>query len=189
MSEDIQSLLEKINREGVEKAEAAAAAIVNEAKAKADALAKKAQEDAARAKADAEKSQAAYVARAKESLAQAARDTVIAVEASVKALLEKLLLDSVAAALADGRTAPALAAEAIAGLSGPGEIVCGPELAKALAQRLASGGAFTVSADEGIGPGFKVRLDGGRVETDFTAAAIAAELAKRLRPDLAALLK
>jgi len=34
-----------------------------------------------------------------------------------------------------------------------------------------------------------VKLDGGRVEHAFTAAAITDELAKRLRPDLAKLLK
>ena len=38
MSEDLQSLLEKINRDGVEKAKAEAARIIAEAKAKADAL-------------------------------------------------------------------------------------------------------------------------------------------------------
>ena len=49
-------------------------------------------------------------------------------------------------------------------------------------------GGFTVVVDESLGAGFSVKLDGGRVEHAFTAEVIAAELAKRLRPDLAKLL-
>jgi len=39
-----------------------------------------------------------------------------------------------------------------------------------------------------MGTGFTVKTDGGRVEHAFTGDVISAELAKRLRPDLAALL-
>ena len=56
MSEDLQSLLEKINRDGVEKAQAESDRIIAEAKAKAAAIVKEANEAAAAAKADAEKS-------------------------------------------------------------------------------------------------------------------------------------
>jgi F0F1-type ATP synthase membrane subunit b/b' len=42
MSEDLQSLLEKINRDGVEKAEAEATRIIEDAKAKAAAILKEA---------------------------------------------------------------------------------------------------------------------------------------------------
>ena len=187
--EDLQGLLEKINREGVEKAEATAAKIVAEANAKADAAVKAARAEADKARADAEKAAAEYEERAKETLRQAARDTVIMVESSVKALLEKVLLKETEKALADGKTAAELVASAIGGLSGPGEIVCGPALARALAANLASTGSFTVVTDESSGAGFSVRVDGGRVESAFTADVVAGELAKRLRPDLAALLK
>ena len=53
--EDLQSLLEKINRDGVEKAEAEAKKIVDAAKAKSDALLKDARAQAEQAKKDAEK--------------------------------------------------------------------------------------------------------------------------------------
>ena len=49
--------------------------------------------------------------------------------------------------------------------------------------------SFTVVTDAALDAGFSVKLDGGRVEHAFTADVIAGELAKRLRPDLAALLK
>ena len=103
--------------------------------------------------------------------------------------LEKLLAKDVDAALADDATAAGLAAEAIRELAGPGEISAGPRLADALKAQLASKGDFTVVMDKDAGTGFRVRLDGGRVEHDFTGEAVARELAKRLRPDLARLLR
>jgi len=187
--EDLQNLLEKINREGVEKADAEAKRIIDAAQAKAAALLKKAQEDAAHAKADADKEAAAYAARAKESVGQAARDVVLGVKDAITALLEKILVKDVDKALADEKTVLDLVSTAVKGLAGPGEISCGPTLAKALSARLASGGSFTVVTNEAQGTGFTVKLDGGRIEHAFTGEVIAAELAKRLRPDLAELLK
>ena len=61
--EDLQSLLEKINRDGVEKADAEAKRIVDAAKARADAIVKEAREAAAKEKAAAEKA-AAEIGRA-----------------------------------------------------------------------------------------------------------------------------
>jgi len=187
--EDLQSLLEKINREGVEKADAEAKRIIDDARAKADALLKKAHEEAEREKADADRESAAYAARARESVGQAARDVVLGVKDAVATLLEKILVREVDKTLSDDKSVFDLVTTAIRDLTGPGEISCGPALAKALASRLASVGSFSVVTNEAQGTGFTVRLDGGRIEHAFTDEVIAAELAKRLRPDLAALLK
>ena len=187
--EDLQGLLEKINREGVEKAEAEARKILEDARAKADAMVKDALAKADQAKADAEKSAAAYADRAAETIRQSARDVVIGVKDSVTALLESLLAKDVDTALADEKTAAQIVTEAIKGMTGPGEIRCGAKLASALKAQLANLKSFTIADDETLGAGFTVKLDGGRVEHAFTGEVIAAELAKRLRPDLAKLLK
>ena len=187
--EDLQSLLEKINREGVEKAEAEAKKIVEAAEAKAAAIVQAAEESAAKAKAEAEQAAADYAARAAETVRQAARDTVLGVKDAVTALLEKLLVKDVEAALAEPAAASALVADAIRQLTGQGEIVCGAKLAATLAAQLAAKGDFKVVTDETLGGGFSVKLDGGRVEHAFTVEAIAGELAKRLRADLAKLVK
>ena len=189
MSEDLQGLLEKINRDKKKKARAQGDEIVAAAKAKAADIVKAANEEAAKAKADAEQAAKDYAARAAETVKQAARDTVISVKDAVTALLEKLLAKEVAAALADGKTASALVAEAVKGFASTGEVAAGDKLAKVLAAELAAKKNFTVVTDDTIGAGFTVKLDGGRVEHSFTADVIAGELAKRLRPDLAALLK
>ena len=183
--EDLQGLLEKINREGVEKADAEAKKIIDDARAKADALIKDALAQAAQSKADAEKASAAYAERAAETIRQAARDIIIGVKDSVTALLECLLAKDVDKALGD--SAAQIATDAIKDLTGSGEITCGPKLAAALKAQLAANGNIKVVTDEALGAGFTVKIDGGRVEHDFTAETISTELAKRLRPDLAKL--
>ena len=185
--EDLQSLLEKINREGVEKADAEAKKIIGDAQAKADALVKDAIAKTAQAKAEAEKDAKAYADRAAETIRQSARDITIGVKDAITALLENLLAKDVDRALADEKTAVSIVAEAIKDLTGPGEIRCGEKLAKTLNSQLSTLNSFTITTDDTLGAGFTVRTDGGRVEHDFTSETISAELARRLRPDLAKL--
>ena len=111
--EDLQSILEKINREGVEKADAEAARIVAEAKEKAAAIVREANEAAAKAKADAEKEAKASAERGEATLRQSARDIVISVEGAVTDLLTNILARNVDAALSDAATATAVAASAM----------------------------------------------------------------------------
>ncbi len=192
MAEELQQLLEKIQRDGVDKANAEAAAIVAKAKAEADAIVKKAQEDAAAAEAKGKADAEAYAARAKETISQAARDAVLKVKDDVTKLLTKLIAEDVTAALAT--EAVPLAADAVKELvtgSATAEIAAAPKLVDALRAQLAAQaqGGVKVVSDETTGAGFTVRLDNGRVEHDFTDAAIADALAQRLRADLAAFLK
>jgi vacuolar-type H+-ATPase subunit E/Vma4 len=159
------------------------------AREKAAGIVRDAQTAAAAEKAAAEKAAADYAARAAETIRQSARDTLLKVESSVTAMLAKLLLEDVSAALADPATLGALVSEAVKGVAGPAEVALPPTLAKELQAQLAAKGEWTVVTDETLGTGFSVREQGGRIEHAFTAEAIADEIAKRLRPDLAALLK
>ena len=90
-----------------------------------------------------------------------------------------------------GADAPAaLAGDAIKALaagSADVQVAANAQLADALRAQLAADAAAGVKVvtDESAGAGVSVRLDGGRVEHDFSEKAIAAALAKRLRPDLA----
>ena len=188
MAEELQSLIEKINRDGVERANAEAERIVSEAKAKAATIVDDAKAKADQYAKDAEKKAAESAERASETIRQASRDAVISVENAVSRLLERLLKSNVDAALADPATAASVAAEAVRELVGPGEISSGGKVTDAIRSQLAAKGSFKVVLDETLGSGFMVRLEGGRVEHDFTGATIAEELAKRLRPDLAKLM-
>ena len=177
MAEELQQLLEKIQRDGVDKANAEAKAIVDKANADAKAIVEKAQADAD-----------AFAERAKTTVGNAARDTVIEVKNGVEKLFADLLAKDVRSALS--ASAVNLAGEAIKALatgSTDVQVAANAQLADALRAQLAANaaGGVKVVTDESVGAGFSVRLDGGRVEHDFSEKAIAAALAKRLRPDLA----
>lgn len=191
MSEDVnlQSLLEKINRDGVDNARVEASKIVDAAKKEAAEIVKAAKADAEKAKADAEKAAADYESRAKETLKQASRDTVLKIEAAITTELKHLLTATVDAALAKPEVLSDLAVSAVKSIVEGGEVVCSSQLAQALAAKLVDRPEFKVTTDETTGAGFKVRVEKGRVEHTFTGDAIADELSRRLRPDLAALLK
>ena len=189
MAEELQSLIEKINRDGVEKAAAEAAKIVSAAKDEAAAIVKSAKDEAAKFAADAKADAEASAERAKETLRQAARDAVISVEGAVTRLLEKVLAADVDAALSNPETAAGIAAEAVKDIVATGEISASSKIADSLRARLAAKTNLTVTIDETIGTGFTVKLDGGRVEHYFTGTTVAGELAKRLRPDLAAIMR
>ena len=189
MSEELQSLTEKINRDGVEKANAEAERIVAEAREQAAMIVKTAKDEAAKSAKAAKDESELSAERAKETLRQAARDAIISVEGAVTRLLEKILAANVDDALSNPATAADIAGDAVKTLVGTGEIIAGPKIAAALKAELTSKQNFTVVMDETLGSGFKVKMEGGRVEHDFTGATVAAELAKRLRPDLAALMQ
>ena len=195
MAEELQQLLEKIQHDGVEKANAEAAAILAKAKADAAAILKDAEDRAAACRTQAESDAKAYAERAGKTVSQAARDTVLEVRDAVTRLLEKLLAKDVSAALADATAAATLARGVLIGLALPAgtaaDVSAGARLADTLKAQLAADATQGVKIvlDESVGAGFSVRLDGGRVEHDFSEAAIAAALAKRLRPDLAKLVQ
>ena len=189
MAEDLQGLLERINRDGVEKARAEADRIVSEAKAKAAEIVRRANEEAEAARAAAKGDAEDYSRRASETVRNAARDVVLGVKDAVTAILEKVLVENVDKALAKEDVVADMAAEAVKGLAGPMDVAVPAKLLPALKARLASKGDVRVVLDETLDAGFSVKLEGGRVEHSFTPGAIAEELAKRLRPDLAALLK
>lgn len=187
MAEELQQLLEKIQHEGVDKANAEAKAILDKANAEAKAIVEKAKEEAAATTAKAEADAQAFAERANKTIGQAARDTVMEVKNGVNKFFEGLLAQDVKTALADN--AAALAAEAIKALAAgtDAQVAANTQLAEALRAQFAAGAAngVQVVTDESVGTGFSVRLDGGRVEHDFSEKAITAALAKRLRPDLA----
>ena len=188
MAEELQSLIEKINRDGVEKANAEAERIIAAANDTAAATRKEAEEKAKDIMAEASLKAVEDAKRAEKAIAQAARDAALKVKDAIASLLEGLLLKDVEAALADPATVAALAGDAVKELVGDGEISAGPKLVDALKAQLAAKPEFKVTLDDTLGSGFTVKLDGGRVEHDFTGATVAAELAKRLRPDIAKLL-
>ena len=189
--ENLEALLTKIRHDGVEAAQAEAAKIVANAK-------KEAADTAARAKAEAEalvqqaKLEAARSAQGAEAaIRQAARDVLLKLEQDVSALFKRTLGGTIDASLAAGPLVEKLVADAVTAYikNGPVEVVAAPKLAQALKTALVKQKDVTVLTDPLTGAGFHIRLDGGRVEHDFTSASVTDALTELLRPQLAELLK
>ena len=99
MSENIQSLLDRINAEGVARAEAESNRIIAEAKAQAEKIVAEAKAQAEKAAEDAAEKAAVSEMRAKAAIKQAARDIVIALKSDLLAKLSAAVKECTSAAL------------------------------------------------------------------------------------------
>ena len=84
MAEDLQNLLDRIQKDGVEQAEAQAETILAQARDKAAAILREAEKQAAETRVGAEKDAEVFVERSTKTLEQAARDFLISVGRSVE---------------------------------------------------------------------------------------------------------
>lgn len=199
MDIQLQELLEKIKRDGVESARAEAARIVAEGEA-----AKRARvEEASReAKAIVEKAKA-EAARAEESgraaLAQASRDLLLAFRGSLEGILAKAVSSETKAAygpevLAEAIPAAVKALAAGGSESGLAVLLPPQELRKLegrfaglLSEELKKGVELKPYAD--LDAGFRIAERGGAAYYDFSAEALAELFAKHLNARLAETLR
>ncbi len=201
MAEALQQLLDRIQKEGVEKADH-----------QADQLVAAARERAAQIKADAERAakamienaareSALYTERANRSLQQAARDLLLSVGDAIGRTLDRVLRQRIEGALAGDTLNQLLQTAvrhyctttergaAVTVLANPAQVSALQDYALgALAEEL-RGGRLTIQADNSVVAGFKVYLSGAKVEHDFTAAAIARALSELVRPHLAEIVR
>jgi len=194
MTQDLQQLLEKINTDGVEKAKIEAAKIISQAEAQAKKTVESAQHEAAQLVNQAKQEATSYERRAEESIRQAARDTLLNLEKSITTLLTNLLLTEVKSTLQTEGVVTQLVCDAVHAYlhnKGSMEVIVAQTWVQTLQAKLVAEAAQGVKiiTDTQTGAGFKIRLANGRIEHDFSAAAIAEALAKQLRPQLAALVK
>jgi V/A-type H+-transporting ATPase subunit E len=97
--EDLQNLLDRIQKDGVEQAEAQAASILAQARENAAAIVRDAEKQAADTRAAGEKDAAVFVERSNKTLEQAARDFLISVGRSLEKVFEDVGRECVGAAL------------------------------------------------------------------------------------------
>ena len=198
MAEELQHLIERIRKEGVESGEKAADSLVAEAKKKAAAIVADAQKQAKDLVEKAEKDAAAFAARGKQTLQQAARDLLISVGGSVGDVVAGIVDAKVGAALSPEVVAQMLVKLAEAyGKDGGGnvEALLGEAdaaavkayFAKEYQDKLAAG--LQIERATGIFKGFREGRQGGQVFHDFTKEAIAESLSSFLRPELGEIVK
>lgn len=196
MADELQSLIERIQREGVEKAEADAAVIVTRAKAKASEIIKAAEAQAQVLLKQADADARVYTERSTITLTQAARDVLLAVGQGLESILNEVVRKQVGQALSPetlqvmlGRIAQAYAAH------GMNEnrltVLLSPDDQQSL-ERLVEAGVcdalgqgVDLRADDRIVKGFRISIQDGHVVHDFTQGTIAAAIGELLKPHLA----
>jgi V/A-type H+-transporting ATPase subunit E len=195
MDIQLQELLDKIRREGVDAAEAEAARIIAEAEARKAAIVAEAENEAKaiRAKAEADAARADQAGKA--ALAQAARDMVLGFRDGLAAILAAIVRSDVKEAFGPEVLAESiplvLKAIASSGVSGDLEILVPPEQAKKLDARFAERlgmelkKGVTIRPFPGLDAGFRIAEKDGAAYYDFSAEELSALLARRLNPRLA----
>ncbi|MBR6454422.1 MAG: ATPase [Fibrobacter sp.] len=190
MAEDLQALMERIQKDAVDKAELEATSIISKAKEKAAEIVKAAEEEAKAKLEQADKDAVAFTERSERTLEQSARDLLL----SVGKNLEKMILDLLSLQIEkslDETTVKNMLLTIAKSYSSNIDV----EFSEADATKLSSFvmGEFAkqlkagvkVESDKGVKFGFRVKLDGGKVSHEFTEAAMAESLSALLRPQLA----
>lgn len=198
MTEQLQSLLLRLQQDGVDKGQQQASEIVRAARAEAAQLLEAAKEEARKTTAAATNEAERLVSRAKASLQQAARDVVLSVGQSIEAAVRQLAAERATAAL-DGPAVLGLLQRLMDAfvehgrVSGAIDVVVGPEQKKAVTEaalatlREKLGHGLTLHVQQGVGAGFQVRMGKGGVTHDFTAKAAAEAIAELVTPEIAAI--
>jgi V/A-type H+-transporting ATPase subunit E len=199
VEQELQELLEQIQREGVAKAEAEAKTILDRARGEADRIRADAQKAADELRARAERDSAAFSERARASLEQAARDVVLSTGNALSAALREIVLRDTREALTPETLRPIIERLVVAHFQASGaggaEVLLGPDAAARLADQLmqrfagALRGGLQVRAETGIRGGFKVVVSGESVQHDLTDAAIADALCELVRPRIAEIVR
>lgn len=195
MAAELQSLLDKIQSEGVEKANQKAKSIIENAEKTAAGKIAAAEKKCAELHAKAESDAAVLRERSEQAVRQAARDILIEVGQSIQQTLDRVLLKNLGETLTDDFLETFLAQivktmatqpDAAGGI----EILVPREqadkLASFAAQKLAGAvaGGLTISPSNDVRAGIRVMTAGGRIEHDFTDEAIMAAMSKLMSPAL-----
>jgi len=193
MAEDIKSLIEKINQEGIQAAEEKARQIEKEAKAKAEHLIKEAKVRAEQIIAEAEERVQLAEEKGRVLLKQAGRDLLLLVRSEINAMLDKLVAQEVKHALSADALAHILTSlvhdickhqktEIVIALSKEDSAKVKENFLGKLKEELRK--QIVLKPSDEIRAGFVISFDAGRSQFDFSDKALAEYISTFLRPKL-----
>jgi V/A-type H+-transporting ATPase subunit E len=197
MEIQVQELIDKIKKDGIESASEEAGRVKREAEDEARHIVAAAQREAegiiARGKQDAERAEKAGVA----ALEQASRNLVLAFKGEIQTLLDKIVARETAAAYGDDvlkASLPELLRNWVSKGGAVDALLPEEQLKKLqswfsekLAAELKAG--LELKADRNLGAGFKIADKDGSAYYDFSAESVAGLLSAYLNPRLAGILK
>ena len=196
MAEELQGLLDRIQRDGIEKADTEASQIVDIDKSKAAELIKKAEAEAAARISKADEEGKLFQQRGESAIAQAARDVVLSVGDSITATLQSIVSTQVDKALS-GADFAAIVKRAVESYceNGDIEVLVSPEqqdqvtalFMQEMAEQMKSG--LSVKGDKNVVSGFVVSMNESGVHHDFTGETLTNSFCSLLRPKLAEIVK
>jgi V/A-type H+/Na+-transporting ATPase subunit E len=198
MAEEIKALIEKIQQEGVQAAQAKAEAITEEANIQAKAILAGAKQESDKILNEAQGIISKMQASAQASLKQAARDLLIKLRAEIDAMLEKMIALRVREALSPQELAKIIG-RLISdyGAQENGRVIISlnkedlekiqKSFMEGLKEEVKKG--ITLRAAEDISAGLTISFDAGRSSFEFTDYALAEHLAAYLKPSVAELLQ
>ena len=200
MSSDLQGLIDRIRKEGVEKAESEAGDLLAEARRQAGIILRQAENDARVMRERARAEAAAFEEQGRQTLGKAARDLIMMVQQAIERSLAAVIHRKVADAMEPDLLRDLIPRVVEAYLKreddeGGVDLLISEEDQSRVVEyflgsfRSAIDAGLEVRADRGVVRGFKVALDGENVRHDFTAAAIAEAMAAMVRPRLAEILR
>ena len=183
MAEELQSLLEKIRRDGVEKASAERENMLQQAKDEASAIIAAAQEEAQKIRSEATRDAEALTKRAESAIRQAARDILLELKSELKKRVEAIVRARTDEALTSDFMAEIIREVAQSVLKGSAagntiDVMVAPVKCEELVKKLtASAGAdlvekISVFPNSAAGRGLKISVEGDQVFFDFSDAAL-----------------
>lgn len=193
MAEDIQSLLKKIQEEGIKKAEERASEIEKEAKKRAEEIINRAHSEAERLLKEAKEKIAQQEAYTKTILQQTARDIILLLKKEINSLLQKIILLEVREILKPEELIQIISA-LIKGYKGETaeEIVVSLKKEDAdkiqnhylskLKEEIKKG--ILIKQSDDLTGGFLISYDGGKSYFDFSDKALAEYISNYLKPKL-----
>ena len=198
MSEELQGLMNKIQAEGLEKAETERARLVAEAKAEADAIIAEAKAQADKIRKDAEADAEASRKKADAAVRQAARDVVISLKDDFQEKLRAVVREAAAQAMTPEAMAgliAKIAGQFAASAASGAEVILPAREREEAAQKLI--GCLpdvlkknsTVQLGRGFAAGFKIGFNNSEVFLDFSDEALADVICEFVGPKLAAVIK
>ncbi|GHV89582.1 V-type ATP synthase subunit E [Spirochaetia bacterium] len=198
MDIQLQELIDKIKKDGIESASEEASRLKSQAEAEAkrivDAAGKEGEAIISRAKAEGEKFEKAGIA----ALEQASRNLVLAFKTEIQSLLDKIVAQGTASSFSDD-TLKAILPELVKNWASKGSDSLNLLLSEGDLKKL--GGFFNeklaaelkkgveLKSDHNLGAGFRIASKDGSAYYDFSSESVAELLAAYLNPRLAEILK
>jgi len=195
MSDQLQPLLERLQKEGVEEAERQAEHIVSQAQQKASTIVRQAEERKKQLLEEAKREAEIYTERSQTTLEQSARDLLLTAANGIENILSDLVAEAVDEAMDDQTLKDMLVkfVETCAADQDTGnwEIRVRPEdkqeliqfFAQRYKQRMRQG--IEIKDDQEILRGFQISFRDSHISLDFSAEAISEALSEILQPHLA----